>query len=345
MKKYLAPLTALLATLLSFNAAADYQPTDLFKIQGLSIGQAQDKEGVTGVTVLRFDKGAVAGVDVRGAAPGTRETDLLRPENLVQQVNAIVLSGGSAYGLDSMTGVMKYLGDNDIGFDVGVAKVPIVTGAVLFDLTIGDPKSRPDATMGYQATKSANRTEFKEGSFGAGTGATVGKIAGGKRSTKSGIGSYVIEFDSGLVIGAIVAVNAWGDVTKDGQVYAGTRSEDGKSFVSGKDLIVDGLASKGFAGRNTTIGVIVTNAKLTKTQALKIAQMGHDGYARAINPVHSMYDGDTLFAAGTGEIEVTDINSIGVVGAEVVQQAIYRAVESAESLGGLPTRNEITSNQ
>ena len=336
--------TLLASSLLSFSCLANYQPSDLFKIKGLSIGQAQDTQGVTGVTVLRFDQGATAGVDVRGAAPGTRETDLLKPENLVDKVHAIVLSGGSAFGLDSMSGVMQYLEQQDIGFDVGVAKVPIVTGAVLFDLTIGNPKSRPDAAMGYLAAKQANRNQFIEGSVGAGTGATLGKIAGAEYVLKGGIGSYAIELDNGVIVAAIVAVNAWGDVIKGDQVYAGIRNADNNGFISGKNLLLAGSESNGFAGRNTTIGAIITNAKLTKSQALKIAQMGHDGFARAISPVHSLYDGDTLFAAGTGELDTPDINTLGVAAAEAVQQAIYRAVDSATSLGGIPARRDIITN-
>lgn len=335
--------TLLVSSLLAFSCMADYQPSDLFKIKGLSIGQAQDNQGVTGVTILRFDQGATAGVDVRGAAPGTRETDLLKPENLVDKVHAIVLSGGSAFGLDSMSGVMNYLEQQDIGFDVGVAKVPIVTGAVLFDLTIGSPKARPDAAMGWLAAKNASRQQFIEGSVGAGTGATIGKIAGAEHILKSGIGSYAIELDDGVIVAAIVAVNAWGDVIKGEHVYAGIRNANNDGFVSGKELLLQGKKGNGFAGRNTTIGAIVTNATLTKSQALKIAQMGHDGFARAISPVHSMYDGDTLFAAGTGEVKAPDLNTLGVAAAEAVQQAIYRAVDSATSLGGIPARKDIVA--
>ncbi|SDJ89941.1 L-aminopeptidase/D-esterase [Ferrimonas sediminum] len=335
-------MIAALCALLGGPAMADYHTDSLFNIKGLAIGQADDQQGLTGVTVLRFDGGATAGVDVRGAAPGTRETDLLKPENLVDKVHAIVLSGGSAFGLDSMSGVARYLEEQKIGFDTGVAYVPIVTGAVLFDLALGDPKRRPDADMGYRAAAGAKRQGLEEGSVGAGTGASVGKIAGMGRATKSGIGSYSLTLDNGLVVGAVVAVNAWGDVVSGNTVVAGTRSEDGKRFVSGTDLILAGANGEGFAGRNTTIGAIVTNAKLTKSQALKLAQMGHDGYARAIRPVHSMYDGDTLFAAGTGEIEVSNINAIGVIAAEVVEQAIHRAVQAATAAGGLPAASDLT---
>ncbi|BDY03031.1 P1 family peptidase [Ferrimonas sp. YFM] len=334
-------IAALWALLGGSAMAGDYQTDAIFGIKGLAIGQASDTKGLTGVTVLRFDKGATAGVDVRGAAPGTRETDLLRPENLVDKVHAIVLSGGSAFGLDSMSGVARYLEEQQIGFDTGVAYVPIVTGAVLFDLALGDAKARPDAGMGYQAAKAAHRMGFDEGSVGAGTGASVGKIAGMPRATKSGIGSYSVTLDNGLIVGAVVAVNAWGDVIEGETLLAATRNEAGDGFVSGTELILAGANAQGFAGRNTTIGAIVTNATLTKSQALKLAQMGHDGYARAIRPVHSMYDGDTLFAAGTGEIQVKDINAVGVIAAEVVEEAIHRAVKAATAAGGLPASRDI----
>ena len=331
----------LLALLISVNIfAKDFNPNDIFKIEGLKIGHAEDEKGMTGTTVFIFEDGAVAGVDVRGAAPGTRETDLLKPENLVQKVHAIVLSGGSAFGLDSMTGVVDYLEENKIGFDVGVAHVPIVTGAILFDLGIGDPNIRPDRDLGYKAAKSANNKEFLEGNYGAGKGATVGKIRGSKYSMKSGIGTYTIEFESGLVVSAVVAVNAWGDVIDGDKVVAGTLKDDLKTFADGTKVLLEGSGVKGFEGRNTTIGVIITNAKLDKAQAGKIAQMAHDGYARAINPVHTMYDGDTIFAAGTGKVEA-DVNIVGIAGAEAMEKAIRRAVRAAKSEAGYPSLNEI----
>ncbi len=315
-------------------------PNDIFKIKGVKIGQAEDTEGVTGVTAIIFEEGAVAGVDVRGAAPGTRETDLLRPENLVEKVHAIVLSGGSAFGLDSMTGVVKYLEEQKIGFDVEVACVPIVTGAVLFDLGIGDPNIRPDAALGYEAARKANNSEFLEGNYGAGMGATVGKIRGTEYSVKSGIGTSTITFDDDLVVSAVVAVNAWGDVVEGDQVVAGTLNDDKKTFANGTKILLEGRGGKGFEGRNTTIGAIITNAVVTKAQAGKIAQMAHDGYGRAINPVHTMYDGDTIFAAGTGEIEA-DINLVGIAAAEAMEKAIRRAVRNTQGLGGYPSLKEL----
>ncbi len=314
----------------------------LFAIKGLKVGQISDAKGLTGVTVLRFDEGATAAVDVRGAAPGTRETALLAPENLVEQVHAIVLSGGSAFGLDAMSGVAAQLEQEGIGFDVGVAKVPIVTGAVLFDLAFGDPQARPDFAMGKRATAQAQRQQFEQGNAGAGMGAVVGKIRGMEHATKGGIGRAVVTLENGVIVAAIVAVNAWGDVVdRQGQPLAATRNDDGDAFIDGTQWLRQGLQSRGFAGRNTTIGAIVTNATLTKSQALKVAQMAHDGFARAIRPVHSMYDGDTIFAAATGEVATMDVNLLGVIAAEVMEDAIHHAVNAATAIGGLPANRDI----
>ncbi|MBY5923278.1 P1 family peptidase [Ferrimonas balearica] len=332
---------ALLATLTLPLSAQEYDPNALFAIEGLKVGQISDQKGLTGVTVLRFDQGATASVDVRGAAPGTRETDLLKPENLVDKVHAIVLSGGSAFGLDAMSGVARQLESEGIGFNTGVARVPIVTGAVLFDLVVGDPKARPDSAMGQAAAKVAKRDGLTEGNVGAGTGASVGKIRGMDHATKSGLGVYSVQLDSGLVVGAIVAVNAWGDVyDRDGEILAGTRDDNG--FIPGTALIFQGANEPGFVGKNTTIGAIVTNATLTKAEALKVAQMAHDGYARAIRPVHTMNDGDAIFAAGTGALGPVNINTLGVIAAEVMETAIHRAVQSAEAAGGLPAARDIS---
>ncbi|MBW3166153.1 P1 family peptidase [Ferrimonas balearica] len=336
MKAWLALLAALALPL----SAQNYDPNALFAIKQLKIGQISNHTGLTGVTVLRFDQGATASVDVRGAAPGTRETDLLKPENLVDKVHAIVLSGGSAFGLDAMSGVARQLESEGIGFNTGVARVPIVTGAVLFDLVVGDPKARPDAAMGQAAAKAAKRSGLTEGNVGAGTGASVGKIRGMEHATKSGLGVYSVQLDSGLVVGAVVAVNAWGDVVdRNGQLLAGTRDENG--FIPGTALIFQGANEPGFVGKNTTIGAIVTNATLTKAEALKVAQMAHDGYARAIRPVHTMNDGDAIFAAGTGELGPVNINTLGVIAAEVMETAIHRAVQAAESAGGLPAASDV----
>ncbi len=317
---------------------------DIFKIKDLKIGQAESKEGITGVTVLFFPKGAIGGVDVRGSAPGTRETDLLNPVNLVDKVHAIVLAGGSAFGLDAMSGVVKYLEENGIGFDTGDAKVPIVTGAVLYDLEIGNSKIRPDAAMGYEACENANNKNFELGNHGAGTGAVIGKLKGLDFAMKSGIGSYTLTFENGLVVSAIVAVNALGDVYENGKPVAGLLNETKSGLCETKDEIIKGYKPKIFKGTNTTLGVIVTNAKLTKTEATKISQVAHDGYARAINPVHTMYDGDIIFTTATGEIELNSVNDqifLGVAAAEAMEKAIISAVKNAEAIAGLKTYSDL----
>jgi L-aminopeptidase/D-esterase-like protein len=282
-------------------------------------------------------------VDVRGSAPGTRETDLLKPTNLVDKVNAIVLSGGSAFGLESATGVMRYLEEHDAGFATAAGKVPIVPAAILYDLNVGDGKIRPNADAGYKACASARSGAIEEGSVGAGAGATVGKLGGGK-PMKGGIGTSSIKLPNGLVVGAIVAVNCVGDVIdpKTGKIVAGARTADGKSFLN----IIEGFRSgRGAAvspAQNTTIGVIATNARFDKTQMTKIAEMSHDGLARAINPVHTPSDGDTLFAMSTGTSTVTpNLTAVGALAAEVVSEAILRAVMKAKSVPGFPSYSDI----
>ena len=234
---------------------------NILDVKGLKVGQVEDKKGLTGCTVVICEKGAVCGVDVRGGGPGTRETDLLNPINMIQKVHAVVLSGGSAFGLESTCGVSRYLEDNNIGFDVGVAKVPIVVGAVLFDLAIGNPKSRPNIEMGYKACEVASDTVLNQGNFGAGCGATVGKIKGIEYSMKGGIGSHSIKLDNGLVVSALVAVNAFGDVYEDGKVIAGTLDDERKTVLSSYELMKNGVNNGGFNIDNTTIGIVATNAK------------------------------------------------------------------------------------
>ena len=320
-------------------------------VSGIEVGQAQDDEALTGCTVILCRKGAVAGVDVRGGAPGTRETDLLNPVNLVEKVHAVVLAGGSAYGLDSASGVMRYLEGQKIGFDTGVGKVPIVPAAILFDLKIGRSDVRPDAEMGYRAASSASAAAPAEGNFGAGTGASVGKILGAKTAMKAGIGSSSMEA-YGLVVGAIVAVNAWGDVVdpRTGEIIAGARSTDlGPLKIGSPGYFADTLeimrallggTAVGVATRaNTVIGVVATNAKLTKAEATKVAQMAQDGLARAIRPAHTMLDGDTIFALATG-VKKADPSTVGAFAAEVMAQAIVRAVQIAAPAGGLPGLGE-----
>jgi len=317
-------------------------------VRGIEVGHAQDFEALTGCTVILCRKGAVAGVDVRGGAPGTRETDLLNPVNLVDKVHAIVLAGGSAFGLDAAGGVMKYLEENKIGFNTGAAKVPIVPAAILYDLNIGRADVRPDSAMGYDAAASASFNSPAEGNAGVGTGASVGKMFGANLSTKSGVGTASMNIGGGVIVGALVAVNAWGDVIdpQTNEIIAGLRSgRVGPVRVGGKSQFADtqammkkpvGRSLLGFATRaNTVIGVVATNAKLTKTQAAKVAQMAQDGIARTMRPAHSMLDGDSIFALSTGGHKA-DVTTVGAFAAEVVAEAVVRAVRMAKPAGGLP---------
>lgn len=317
-------------------------------VRGIEVGHAQDDEALTGCTVILCRKGAVAGVDVRGGAPGTRETDLLNPVNLVEKVHAIVLAGGSAFGLDAASGVMKYLEENKIGFNTGVAKVPIVPSAILYDLNLGRADVRPDPAMGYRAASSASSDAPAEGNAGVGTGASVGKMFGANLATKTGVGTASIRLSGGVTVGVLVAVNAWGDVVDPAknEILAGLRSgKVGPLRVGGKDHFADTLAMMkkplgrgllGFASRaNTVIGVVATNARLTKAQATKVAQMAQDGIARTIRPAHTLLDGDVVFALSTGARKA-DVTTIGAFAAEVMVEAVLRAVKLAEPAGGLP---------
>lgn len=313
---------------------------NILDVKGIKVGQVEDKEGLTGCTVIICEDGGVCGVDVRGSAPGTRETDLLDPINMVQKVHAIVLSGGSAFGLESTCGVSRYLEEKGIGFDVGVAKVPIVTGAVLFDLGVGDPKCRPNIEMGYKACEIANNIELKQGNYGAGCGATVGKIRGSEFCTKGGIGSYSIKLDNGLVVSAIIAVNAFGDVYENGQIIAGVLNDDKNDFLNTYDLMKKGVNKGGFNIDNTTIGAVVTNAKLSKAECKKISQMAHNGFAKSIFPIHTPHDGDTIFTLATGEVE-TDITLLGSIASEVVEKSVIRAIKNASKTNDILSYNEI----
>jgi L-aminopeptidase/D-esterase-like protein len=317
-------------------------------IPGIRIGHAQDHQALTGCTVILCQAGAVGGVDQRGGAPGTRETDLLRPMHLVQRVHAVVLAGGSAFGLDAASGVMRYLEEQDTGFDTRVARVPIVPAAILFDLAIGNAKIRPDAAMGYLACLNASAERPAEGNVGAGTGATVGKILGMGQAMKAGIGTASMEIGTGVVVGAIVAVNAFGDVIDPatGQILAGARSADlGPLRIGAPGYFADtlqvmqtlvGRTSMGFSTReHTVIGVVATNARLTKEEANRVAQMAHDGLARTIRPAHTMLDGDTIFALATGKRRA-NANIVGAFAAQVTAQAILRAVRYARPVAGLP---------
>ena len=320
-------------------------------VRGIQVGQAQDEEAFTGCTVIICRKGAVAGVDVRGGAPGTRETDLLNPVNLVEKVHAVVLAGGSAFGLEAASGVMRYLEEQKIGFNTGVAKVPIVPAAILFDLNLGRADVRPDSVMGYRAAASASSDAPAEGNAGVGMGASVGKMFGLGLGMKAGVGTASMNIGGGVIVGALVAVNAWGDVIdpQTNQILAGLRSgKVGPLRVGKKDDFADTLSMmKSVSGRgilglaarsNTVIGVVATNAKLTKAQATKVAQMAQDGIARTIRPAHTMLDGDVIFALSAGTRKA-DVSSVGAFAAEVMAEAIVRAVRMAKPAGELPGLN------
>ena len=304
-------------------------------VTGIEVGHFTDARRPTGCTVVIAREGAVAGVDVRGAAPGTRETDLLDPTHLVDRVHAVLLAGGSAFGLDAATGVMRWLEERDIGLDVRVARVPLVPAAVLFDLFVGDAKIRPDAQAGYEACRAASTREPAAGNVGAGAGASVGKIFGIDRAMKGGIGSASITVE-GVTVGAIVACNALGDVVDpdSGAVIAGARTKNGKALFDSRRAILRGDAPKPLLkGTNTTIGVVATDAPITKAQAARLATVAHDGLARAINPVHTMSDGDTLFALGTGRAKSSPgMMVLGTLAAEVTARAVVRAIRAAQGV-------------
>ena len=309
----------------------------------IRIGQTENKEAGTGCTVFVFDEGMHAGLDIRGGGPASRETPLLSPLTAAQRIHSIVLAGGSAYGLSAASGVMKYLSEHDIGFDVGVTKVPLVVQSDLFDLTVGDAFTYPDEEMGYEATRLAfEAPNYRDGNFGAGCGATVGKLCGMERCMKTGIGSFAVQLGE-LKIGAVVAVNALGDIFdwKNGQQIAGMLTEDGKSFASSPDEMRKSIevVSNRFV-ENTTLGVIITNARFHKGSLWKIAGMGHDGYARSIRPVHTSLDGDSIYAVSVGDV-AADREVVGLLAAEVISEAIIRAVSSADSAYGFPAAKDL----
>ncbi|TMD57950.1 MAG: P1 family peptidase [Chloroflexi bacterium] len=308
---------------------------DITDIPGIRVGHDTNLEAGTGCTVILCDTPAMGGVDVRGGAPATRETDLLRPMILVEGVNAIVLTGGSAFGLDAASGVMLYLEERGIGYDTGVARVPIVPAAAIFDLAFGPASIRPDASAGYRACEQASSEPVAQGTVGAGTGATVGKMAGPNFMTKGGLGSASMLLSDGTLVGAIVVVNAVGDIVdpRAQTVIAGTRRSDGPDFLAGNPF------------GNTTIAVVATNAALTKEQTNKVAQMAHDGMAQAIHPAHTMFDGDTVFALALGpgsqilhgsSIAVSQTSAIGAAAATTLARAIVKAVRNATTLHGVP---------
>src|SRR5262245_44427606 len=334
------------------------QNLTLTAVPGIKVGHHTLTERPTGCTAILVEGGATAGVDVRGSAPATAETDLLAPTNLVQQVHALTLSGGSAFGLDARSGIVKYLDEKSVGFKAfGNANVPIVPAASLIDLNVGgSPKIRPTAECGYLAAQAATSAPVTEGNVGAGAGATIGKTAGFARAMKGGVGSAAIVMPDGLIVSAILAVNAHGYVIDPdtGKVVAGARTADGKGLADARVLLKTGVPQGARIGdlvENTTIGVVATNAALTKTQATKVAQMAQDGYARAIFPSHTMGDGDTIFALATGTLirgtgapgseNVADVSRIGSLAAAVMAQAVVRAAQNATSIPGYPAARDL----
>lgn len=312
-------------------------------IKGIQIGQEENVEAGTGCTVIICKEGATAGVDVRGGGPATRETDLLNPINMVQQVNAIMLSGGSAFGLDAASGAMQYLEERNCGFDMKVAHVPIVCGASLFDLTVGDPNIRPDKKMGYQACLNSEKNEpVKEGNYGAGCGASIGKIIGPQCAMKGGIGTSAVQIND-VQVGAIVAVNACGNVVdyRTNAQLAGIYDQEHDCIIPAEEVIFQQMEKlRELPSGNTTIGCVVTNVKLDKAQCTKIAGIAHNGYARAIHPVHTMSDGDTIFVLSTNEVEIMP-DAVGILATEMIAKAINRAIRAATSAYGLKSYQDI----
>jgi L-aminopeptidase/D-esterase-like protein len=319
----------------------------LTAVAGIGVGHHTLEARPTGCTVVVIDGGAVAGVAQRGGAPGTRDTDLLQPSNPFDRVDAIVLSGGSAFGLATAAGAMRWLDEHDTGWDAGIARVPIVAAAVLIDLWVGGrPDIRPDADCGYRATAAVTTAPVAEGSVGAGAGATVGKLLGRERAMKGGIGTAAISLPNGLQVAALVAVNALGDVIdpRTGAVVAGARNADG-SLADARKLLRETSAPRrpgAFEAENTTLGVIATNARLTKADASRVAQMADDGYARTVVPAHTMADGDTFFTVATGRWNGTaDVTLIGALAADVVADAVVRAATQATGVSGIPAARDL----
>lgn len=334
--------------LLFAGLAPAFGQSGLTAVDGIKVGHHTLSEAPTGCTVILAGDGAVAAVDVRGGAPGTRETDLLNPVNMIQQAHAIVLSGGSAFGLDTATGVMRYLEEKGVGYDVGVAKVPIVPAAILFDLGLSAKAGvRPGADCGYKAAAAATSGAVAEGSVGAGAGATVGKLGGPGMAMKGGLGTADVSLEGGLVVAALIAVNAVGDIIDPdtGEIVAGARTPEG-GFADVRRILRSGVLSRPRRGENTTIGVVATNARLTQAQATKVAQMAQDGFARTIYPAHTPADGDTIFVLATGTLD-QDVNllAVGALAADATAQAVLRAVREAEGLEGFPSVRDRESKE
>jgi len=318
-----------------FNAITD--------VEGIKVGHASDFEGFTGCTVILCEDGATGGIDIRGSAAGTRQTDSLRLQHFVEEVHGVLLSGGSAFGLNAAGGVMEYLEEMGKGFPTSVTKVPIVPTAIIYDLSFGSHKVRPDKEMGYKACKDARSGKVKEGSVGVGTGATVGKVYGVELAMKGGFGTASRSLPSGLIVAAAVAVNAFGDVVnnENGEIIAGARdSEDGHNLVNSFEQIKKGVTSKEDFFHNTTLGVVATNALLTKRDAIKISQMAHTGFAKTIFPVHLTSDGDLVISLSTRKLEA-EINVVGIMAEEAITEAVKRAIMAADGFGVIPAYKDI----
>jgi L-aminopeptidase/D-esterase-like protein len=313
------------------------------QVPGFAVGHASDYKNVTGCTVILCPPQTVGSIDVRGSAAGTRQIDALLGLHIVNEIHAVVISGGSAFGLDASGGVMEYLEEQGRGFDVAITRVPIVPTAVIYDLSVGNCMARPDKASGYAASQAAHYDPHGDGSIGAGTGATVGKLLGIKNATKGGLGTSFQPGPNGLKVGALTVVNAFGDVVDPatGEIIAGVRtSPDSKEFADAVRLIRQGVVRKQFAEPNTTIGVIATNARLTREEAQKIAQIGHNALARTIRPVHTLFDGDIVFVLARPEVE-TDMHLLGLLGEKALEEAIISAVKNAHGLGVLPSYQDL----
>jgi L-aminopeptidase/D-esterase-like protein len=331
--------------LLSGRAAAEEGPSgSLTDVPGLKVGHFTDSRRPTGCTVVLPGAGAVCGVDVRGGAPGTRETDLLDPSQTVSEVHGILLAGGSAFGLDAATGVVRWLEERGVGFPVREQRVPIVPAAILYDLDVGDGRIRPDAAAGYAAARAASEAAVPEGNVGAGAGATVGKLFGLAGAMRGGLGTASLRLPNRAVVAALVAVNAVGDVVEDGRIVAGARDAGGKRFLDCAQALREGRAPGGppASGANTTLAVVATNVTLTKAEARKVAQMAHDGLARSIRPVHTPWDGDTVFALSAGQLELPAAPLVvGALAADALARAVVRAVRLARGVPGFPAVRDL----
>lgn len=314
-------------------------------VPGIAVGHAQDFKAATGCTVIICPPGTIGGVDIRGSAAGTRQVDSLHSFHAVDEVHAVLLSGGSAFGLDAASGVMEYLEEKNIGYQTSVAKVPIVPTAIIYDLGLGDGRVRPNKEMAYRACLASHSEKVAEGSVGVGTGASVGKLLGISLATKGGVGTSSVFMPEGIVVGALVVVNAFGDVIdpQNGQILAGARDpHHPRRFINSSKMIKEGtkFPRGGTAFQNTTLGVVATNVRLTKRQAIKVAQMAQSGLVRTISPIHSTVDGDLIFALSCGELRA-DVNALGLLAEEAIAKAVIRAVTAAEGLGLLPAFRDL----